>query len=142
MVHFPTLEGQKPSRSLEYAGECAKLIEVFNERFKDVKSKQMELNIFAAPFNMERADVPDNLQHEIIQLQSNDELKASYNFPLPEFYKRYLSKDKFPTLRRHALKYACGFGTTYCCKQFFSKPTIVKSRLCSRLTRANLEKQL
>jgi hypothetical protein len=77
-VHFPTLEGQKPSKTLEYAGEYAKLIEAFNERFKDVKSKQMELNIFATPFNVEPADVPDNLQHEIIQLQC-DELKARYN---------------------------------------------------------------
>ena len=40
-VHFLTLEGQNPSTTNEYAGECAKLIEAFNERFKDVKSKQM-----------------------------------------------------------------------------------------------------
>ncbi|KAK1333566.1 LOW QUALITY PROTEIN: hypothetical protein QTO34_005951, partial [Cnephaeus nilssonii] len=119
-MHFPTLEGQKPSTTLEYASECAKLIEAFNERFKDVKSKQMELNIFATPFNVEPADVPDNLQHEIIQLQSNDGLKA----------------------RRHALKYASVFGTTYCCEQFFSKLTITKSRLRSRLIYTNLEKQL
>ncbi|KAK3880044.1 hypothetical protein Pcinc_015431 [Petrolisthes cinctipes] len=35
---------------------------------KDMKSKQQELNIFATPFNVEPVDVPDNLQHEIIQL--------------------------------------------------------------------------
>ena len=40
-VHFPTLEGQNHSITIEYADECAKLIETFNERFKDVKSKQM-----------------------------------------------------------------------------------------------------
>jgi hypothetical protein len=34
------------------------------------------------------------------------------------------------------------FGTTYCYEQFFSKLTIAKSRLRSRLTDANLEKQL
>jgi hypothetical protein len=142
-VHFPTLEGQKASTTLEYAGECAKLIEAFNERFKDVKSKQMELNIFATPFNVEPTDVPDNLQHEIIQLQSDDELKVRYNnLPLLELYKRYISNDEFPALRRHALKYASVFGTTYCCEQFFSKLTIAKSRLRSRLTDANLEKQL
>jgi hypothetical protein len=103
----------------------------------------MELNIFATPFNVEPADVPYNLQHEIIQLQSDDELKARYNnLPLLEFYKRYISNDDFPTLRRHALKYAYVFGTPYCCEQFFSKLTIAKSRLRSRLTDANLEKQL
>jgi hypothetical protein len=73
----------------------------------------MELNIFATPFNVEPADGPDNIQHEIIQLQSDDELKARYNnLTLLEFYKRYISNDEFPTLRRHALKYASAFGTT------------------------------
>ncbi|KAK8389839.1 hypothetical protein O3P69_009083 [Scylla paramamosain] len=43
---------------------------------------------------------------------------------------------------RHALKYASVFGTTYCCEQFFSKLTLAKSRLRSRLTDANLENQL
>ncbi|XP_074050066.1 general transcription factor II-I repeat domain-containing protein 2A-like isoform X2 [Macrotis lagotis] len=142
-VHFPTLEGQKPSTTLEYAGECAKLGEAFHERFKDVKSKQMELNIFATPFNVEPAHVPDNLQHEIIDLQSDDELKARYNnLPLLEFYKRYVGNAEFPTLRRHALKYASVFGTTYCCEQFISKLAMAKSRLHSRLTDVSLEKQL
>jgi hypothetical protein len=103
----------------------------------------MELNIFATLFNVEPADVPDNLQHEIIQLQSNDELKARYNsLPLLEFYKHYtrICNDEFPILRRQALKYV--FGTTYCCEQFFSKLTIAKSQLHPRLTDANLEKQL
>ncbi|XP_074045122.1 LYR motif-containing protein 9 isoform X1 [Macrotis lagotis] len=143
MVYFPTLEEQKPSTTLEYAGECEKLIEAFMERFKDVKSKEMELSIFATPFSVEPADVPDNLQHEIIQLQSNDELKARFShLPLLEFYQRFISNDEFPTLRRHALKYASVFGTTYCCEQVFSKLTIAKSRLRSRLIDTNLEKQL
>ncbi|XP_069811921.1 general transcription factor II-I repeat domain-containing protein 2A-like [Dendropsophus ebraccatus] len=110
-VHFPILEGQKPSTTLEYAGECAQLIEAFSERFQD--------------------------------LQSNDELKARYNnVPLLEFYKHYLSNDEFPTLRKHALKYASVFGTTYCCEHFFSKLTIAKCQLRTRLTETNLENQL
>uniref|UniRef100_A0A5S6QHL4 Dimer_Tnp_hAT domain-containing protein n=1 Tax=Trichuris muris TaxID=70415 RepID=A0A5S6QHL4_TRIMR len=142
-VHFPTLSEQTPSSTHEYAGEVAKLIQAFNERFEDVNSKEMELNIFATPFNVEPADVPDNLQHEIIQLQSDNDLKARYNnLPVLEFYKRYITNDEFPTLRRHALKYASAFGTTYSCEQFFSKLTIAKSRLRCRLTDENLEQQL
>lgn len=38
--------------TLEYAVECSKLIETFNKTFKPVKSKQMELSIFATLFNM------------------------------------------------------------------------------------------
>nr|KAF6480694.1 hypothetical protein HJG59_010560 [Molossus molossus] len=140
MVHFPTLEGQKPSTTLEYAGEYEKRIEAFNERFKDVKNKQVESNIFAATFSVKPADVPDNLQHRILHLQSNDELKVrNNNLPLLEVCKCYISNDEFPTLRRHALKYTSVFRTTYCCEQFFSNLTIAEST-CSRLTNENLEK--
>uniref|UniRef100_UPI00358F8063 general transcription factor II-I repeat domain-containing protein 2A-like n=1 Tax=Myxine glutinosa TaxID=7769 RepID=UPI00358F8063 len=69
-IHFPTLQEQKPAVTSEYAAECAKLLQAFGERFQDMKSKQRELNIFATPFNVEPADVPDNLQHEIIELQT------------------------------------------------------------------------
>ena len=70
----------------------------------------MELNIFATPFNVEA----HLLQLKIIQLQNNSELKARYNnIPLLEFYKSYLRDDEFPTLKKHALKYASVFGTTY-----------------------------
>lgn len=51
MVHFSFLEGQKPSMTLEYDGECRKLVEAFNERFKNMKHRQMELNIFATLCN-------------------------------------------------------------------------------------------
>nr|KAF6471609.1 hypothetical protein HJG59_010988 [Molossus molossus] len=142
-VHFPTLEGQKPSMTFEYAGELPKLIEAFNERFTEVKSKQIEFNIFVTQFSVEPADVPDNLQQEIIQLQSHDELKDRYNnLPMLGFYKCYINNEAFPTLRRCALKYASVFGTTYCCKQFFLKLIMARSRLGSRLTKANLEKYL
>ena len=39
---------------------------------KDEKIKQMELNNFPTPFNMESADVLHVLKLEIIQLQSNN----------------------------------------------------------------------
>ncbi|RXN38641.1 general transcription factor II-I repeat domain-containing 2-like protein [Labeo rohita] len=142
-VHFPTLQEQKPAMTTEYAGECAKLLQAFGERFQDIKSKQNELKIFAVPFNVEPSEVPDNLQHEIIELQSNDELKAKYNnLPLLEFCKLYVRSEDFPILRRHALKLASLFGTTYCCEQFFSKLTLAKTRFRSRLTDSNLENQL
>ena len=48
-VHFPILQEQKPDVTTEYAGECAKLIQAFDERFRDVKNK---LDMFATPFNV------------------------------------------------------------------------------------------
>lgn len=40
IVHFPTLQEQKPAMTAEYAVECAKLLQAFEERFQDMKSKQ------------------------------------------------------------------------------------------------------
>ncbi len=51
-----------------------------------MKSKQKEQNIFATLFYVDPADVPDSLKHEIIELKSNDELKAkNINLPLLEY---------------------------------------------------------
>ena len=86
--------------------ECAKISETFSERFQDVKSKQMKLDIFSTPFNVVAAAAPNNFQHEIIELQTNDTLKSMHlNTPLVEFYQRYVTADDFPIRRKHALKY-------------------------------------
>ena len=74
---FKLWQGWNLSQHL-YA-EASKINQGFNERFKDVKSKQMELNIFAISFNMEPADVPHVEQLEIIRLQSNNELNSRNN---------------------------------------------------------------
>lgn len=73
----------RPSLTLECADECVKIIEVFSNIVKDVKSKQMELSIFATLFSVEPADASNHLQKEIIQLQSP---KVGANPPL-FFYK-------------------------------------------------------
>ena len=64
------MQEQKPTIPFQYASECAKLLQAFVERFKDMKSKQKELNVFATLFNVEPADVPDNLKHKTIELQT------------------------------------------------------------------------
>ncbi len=64
----------------------------FGERFK-TKGKQKELEhtgVQATLFNLDPADSPDNLQHKIIELQSNEEVKAALNrLPFLQFYDMY-----------------------------------------------------
>ena len=142
-THFPALQEQKPSTTAKYALECAKIFETFSERIQDIKSKQMELNIFATPFNVVASAAPNNFQHEIIELQTNDTLKSMHlNTPLVEFYQRYVTADDFPILGKHALKYVSLFGSIYCCEQFFSKLNLAKSRFRSRISNENLGQQL
>lgn len=116
----------------EYAGECAKPLQAFGERFQDVKSKQKGRKIFATLFNVEPADVPDNLQHKIIELRSHGEL------PLLEFYKLHVCPENF--------FYSEETFTDVCIPVWdnllISKPTLARTRFRSRLTDSNMENQL
>ena len=74
---------------------------------------------------MEPADVPDNLQHEIIKLESNNKLKAAdNNLPLLKIYQGPVHPEDFPILR-HALSCVSRFETIYC--QVFDKLTLAKT---------------
>ena len=120
-THFPTLKKHSPTSCAQYALECSRLLESFNVRFQDVKSKQLELDIFSIPFNVTPVSAPSELQIELIKLQSDKTLKTMYlNKPLLEFYRDYVSKEKFPNLRASSLKWSSVFGSTYLCEQFFS----------------------
>lgn len=108
------------------------------KKLKDVKSKQVELNIFAIQRPMWIHLM--YLMTYDTKLLSCKAMKGKYtNLPLLEFYKRYLNAEEFPSLRRHGLTYASVFETSDCCEQFFSK---IAESLRKRLTNANLEKQL
>ena len=142
-THFPTLKKYSPTSCAQYALECSSLLKSFNARFQDIKSKQMELDIFSIPFNVTPASAPPELQIELIKPQSDDMLKAMYlSKPLLEFYRVYVSNEEFPNLRARALKWSSVFGSTYLCEQFFSKMNFTKSRYRSRLTDENLGMQL
>ena len=86
IIHFPSSQEQEPFTTAKYALECAKISETFREKFQDMKSNQMELDIFATPFNVVAAAALSNFLHITIELQINDTLKGMYlNTPLVEF---------------------------------------------------------
>ena len=144
-THSPTLKKYHPTSCAQYALECSSLLKRFNAGFQDIKSKQVELDIFSISFNVTPASTPSELQLELMKLQSDDTLKAMYlNKPLLEFYRVHVSKEQFPNLRASALKWSSVFGSTFrnLCEQFFSKMNITKSRYRSRLTDENLSMRL
>ena len=68
-------------------------------------------------------DLPKEFQMEVIELQSNDELRGKFQLassPL-EFFKRHIPRAEFPTISDHARRIAAIFGSTYVCEQLFSK---------------------
>ena len=68
-THFTTLKKCNPTSCAQYALECSSLLESFNTRFQDIKSKQLELDIFSIPFNVTPASAPSEFQLELIKLQ-------------------------------------------------------------------------
>ena len=108
-------------------------------RFQDFKKVEPDLNLISFPFSAEIDTVPENLQLELIDLQSNHTLKGLFHsVTLTEFYNS-LSLDEFLRLKNFAMKIFSIFGSTYICEQTFSSMKIIKSKNRSSLADINLE---
>ena len=77
-MHFLSLKKHNSTSCAPYALECSSLLESFNARFQDIKSKKLELDVFSIAFNVTPASAPPDLQLPLIKLQSDDTLKAMY----------------------------------------------------------------
>ena len=142
-THFLTFKTHNPTSCAPYALECFNFLESFDAKYQNIKSKQLELDVFSTPFSVTAASAPPVLQLELIKPKSDNTLKAMYqNKSLLEFYRVYVSKEEFPNLKAHALKSSSLLGITYLCEQFISKMNITKSRYRLRLTDENLSMQL
>ncbi|KAF0741440.1 general transcription factor II-I repeat domain-containing protein 2-like, partial [Aphis craccivora] len=118
------------------------LIREFENRFKDIRTKEPIINLFENPFNINPEIVEASLQLEIIELQSNNSLKTTFNNltssqNLVQFYSN-LSEEDFPNVRKFAAKMSCIFGSTYICELVFSTMKINKSKTRSRITNEHL----
>lgn len=118
------------------------LIREFENRFKDIRTKEPIINLFENPFNINPEIVEASLQLEIIELQSNNSLRTTFNNltssqNLVQFYSN-LSEEDFPNVRKFAAKMSCIFGSTYICEQVFSTMKINKSKTRSRITNEHL----
>ena len=108
-------------------------------RFRDIKRKQLELDVFSVSFNVTHTSALPELQLEFIKLHSDDTLKTMYlNKLLLEVYCIYVSKKEFPILKICVLKWSSVFGSTYQSEQLVSKFNIRKSPYRPRLTEKNL----
>ncbi|XP_025086818.1 general transcription factor II-I repeat domain-containing protein 2B-like [Pomacea canaliculata] len=115
------------------------LEEEMERRFQDFSNTEPEFNILAYPFTADPGAAPDELQLELMDLQSDPAMKEAFNSAkLVDFYKS-LSADNFPHLRKFAMKMFSLFGSTYICEQSFSCMKINKNKYRGLLTDTNLE---
>ena len=94
------------------------LSEEFNSRFDDFKRHSEEMKIFGNPFEIDPSTAPDAFQLEIIDFQSQNDLKMAFSQnDLITFYAKYVSAETFPNLVRLSLRNICLFGRSYCCER-------------------------
>ena len=79
---------------------------------------------------------PRPIQMELVELQSNDELKAKFdNTSPPSFFRDIaLSSRNFPKYTVHVQRIVAMLGGTYCYEQLFSKMKYITSLLPSLLS--------
>ena len=145
LAHFPTLQEQQPADVSMYATFIGDLQVQFNDRFQDMRCQRENFKLFASPFDVEVEAAPEELQMELIELQSSGalKLKCKEMDSIIQFYKQYIMDDgSYPGLVQHAKKMCCMFGSTYLCESLFSKMKYAKSRLRSRMTDVHLEGNL
>jgi len=127
-VRFLTLQSLQVQNSQKYANVITELRDDFDHRFTNFKKSAVHFNVFSCPISVKIKEVPENLQMECIDLQCSSDLRQMFkDFPLLEFYKKYVSKEKYQRIHRLAVFVTSLFGSTYLCKQVFSRMNHVKS---------------
>ncbi|XP_029656889.1 general transcription factor II-I repeat domain-containing protein 2-like [Octopus sinensis] len=85
----------------------------FLHKFSELDKIESDIILFENPFSCNVENVQHELQLEVIDLQSNEQLKDCHRrTKLAEFYE-YLKDDEFPRLKNFAIKMISIFGTTY-----------------------------
>ncbi|XP_077957581.1 general transcription factor II-I repeat domain-containing protein 2-like [Gasterosteus aculeatus] len=140
-AHFPHLRNVQmtgiTADMSRYKDKITELLREFEQRFQVFGELETEFAIFRSPFTVKAADLPINIQLEIIDLQCDQDLKDKFaSSDLDTFY-RYILPG-YPKLIALAAKVLSIFGTTYLCEQVFSVMNITKTKLRSRLTRKYL----
>uniref|UniRef100_A0A3Q3RD36 HAT C-terminal dimerisation domain-containing protein n=1 Tax=Monopterus albus TaxID=43700 RepID=A0A3Q3RD36_MONAL len=146
-THFPTLlkaSGQAAEVVKGSTARYATLLEIleksFEERFSNLRQKRPQITFLINPFTAESDCLKAPLvedeaasQLEMIELSEDDRLKSVLKEGTVEFWK-IVPVERYPNVKRAALKILSMFGSTYICESLFSTLKQVKSKHHSVLT--------
>lgn len=142
-THFVTLSNHRQNGSFKtYDQVISTLIDGFKRRIEGMHHSVPLMNIFSNPMAVDAATAPDIFQMELLDLQSDIELRLLFQSNgLLEFWGA-VPEEKYPNLIANASKNACMFGSTYVCEALFSKLVRIKSKYRNRLTDRHLKQLL
>ena len=138
--HFPTLKGTKAPQHLwtNFRDKLDCLKAEFERRFEDFRDMDPLFQLLCSPFQADVETAPEDLQMEIIEMQSDYTLKEAFGAKgLSAFYCGL--PPQFAAMKKFAAKLLSVFGSTYICEQSFSCMKINKSKTRSTMTDTNLQ---
>ncbi|KAL2087322.1 hypothetical protein ACEWY4_018381 [Coilia grayii] len=139
LAHFPSLKevGWKEDSAPKYIDILNNLVHEFDSRFEDFKENATAFELFAHPFSVDVDTVSEEVQMELLELQSNSHLHNLYKeLSLLEFYKSVPAQ--YPKIRKHAQMMLSLFGSTYLCEQAFSIMNLNKPKHRNTLSNSHL----
>ena len=135
-----------------YAAQVESIVSEFDKRFTDFSAIEPVASYMCFPFG--NVDVDDitprvaslcnldssSVEDEIITLQNDIEIKsrATKQGTKGEFW-GLLMPEKYPNLRKCAMKITALFGSTYLCESAFSHMKFIKSKYRATMTDEHLE---
>ena len=139
--HFPLIGKQKVPEiiSTKITDYLKSLNKEITRRFQDFQKIEPKFDLLSYPFTADIDTAPEDLQLELIDLQSDYTLKEMfYEKTLVDFYS-FLSAEKFPCMKKFGGKLFSIFGSTYICEQSFSCMKINKNKHGCSLTEVNYQ---
>ena len=160
LLQFPTLKQYREDNECQTALDdhikfIDNLIIDFDGRFENFNNCDALLKLIKTPYialpngpwNQQidqflRSPNVAGFQLEVIELQTDDELKHMFdNSPSTEDF-WIAVPDKFVLLKQLALKICGMFGSTWLCESVFSEMNVVKNKYRSKLTHEHLDQIL
>ena len=135
LFHFPSCKQLSEEESVNfrrYTDDIEQLISEFDRRFEDFEMFRPQMELFNNPFKCTVECQPSELQLELCELQCDPFLNTTEATGADLW--KLLPKERFPLLRKWALKVCSIFGSTYLCKTTFSAMKLIKSKTRNRLT--------
>ena len=143
-VYFPALMTMKeaPKHANKYSKSLNDLHQEFCRRFLEFEKLRKSFQIISAPFSQVSATAAQELELELIDLQSDYVLKEKLKTLKLNKFHASLSHTRFSKIGKMAQKMLVLFGSSYICEQTFSLVSFNKSSHRSQLSDAHLKSVL